>query len=151
MDGEPRPRSSPGGPTPDALGLAAGSFSRRDSGYCSRDTPELHVVNALVVIGVTGAAVGWHQPWFALALLNASFCHLLLRPSMAQVVMSRLAQVWEAPMVSEGAPCQFLPLSRGELDVWGIGGIITLVPCNRPGACFRGWLNERRGKQTGTG
>jgi hypothetical protein len=72
MGGEPRPRSWPGGPTPDARGLAAGVVLQADSGYCSRDAPEFHVVNALVVIGVTGAPVGWRQPWFALALLSAT-------------------------------------------------------------------------------
>jgi hypothetical protein len=57
-----------------------------------------------VGIGVTGAAIGWRQPWFALALLSATFCHLLLTPRRAQaarakVVMPRLAQVRLAPMV----------------------------------------------------
>jgi hypothetical protein len=42
-----------------------------------------YVVNALVIIlGVTCAAVGWRQPWFALAfpalmVINATFFHVL--------------------------------------------------------------------------
>jgi hypothetical protein len=72
-------------------------------------------------------------------LLSATFCHMLLTPRMAKadrvkVVMPRLARVRLAPMVRERAPSPFQPLCRGKLDVWGIGGIITLVPCNRPGA-----------------
>jgi len=57
-----------------------------------------------VVIGVTGAAVGWRQPLLALALLSATFCRLLLTPRIAQVtrakiVMLRLAKVRLAQMV----------------------------------------------------
>jgi hypothetical protein len=53
---------------------------------------------------VTCGAVGWRQPWFALALLSATFRHMLLTPRMAkaarvQVVMPRLARVRLAPMV----------------------------------------------------
>jgi hypothetical protein len=73
------------------------------SGCCSRDTPEFQVVNALF-LGVTCAAVGWRQPWFALALLGATFRQMPLTPRMAKaagvkVVVPRPARVRLAPMV----------------------------------------------------